>query len=358
MRRTWGNRSARFTRRRIPLAALGVWCALLVGLSAVGVPAASAQTKTLSGHATTNVGNGETTDGGEGQPGERIPTKCYHLPFRQTCVVTFAGLDGRCHRTPGIPPGAALIAHTGQRCYYLVYLTGLPRVRCSPGHYCPASGIAVGSCTPGHYCPPSGSPRAPGGGPNPQPPPPPGSPGNPLLGRASKDRLIRYPTHYRANLLGRRITVTVGAGTTTASQQQVLLRKLGAAIADINRHSKDLTASETKIIQNVKGITLQSGRGRRTGIDPPTGVYNLLPNYVWYSNTHWLASTIAHDSYHVLQYKQSGNNPNFYNPSTAARLERAADNFEIRVGAKLGLSPAQLRVLKNDTHTLYNTRGY
>lgn len=72
------------------------------------------------------------------------------------------------------------------------------------------------------------------------------------------------------------------------------------------------------------------------------------------STTAWIASTIAHDAYHVTQYKHG----EVYNRQTALRLEHEANQFQISVGATFGLTPAQLEYLRNDTHTLYNTPPY
>ena len=67
-----------------------------------------------------------------------------------------------------------------------------------------------------------------------------------------------------------------------------------------------------------------------------------------------LASTIGHDAYHVTQFQQG----EIYNKQTAPRLEREANQFQIRVGAKFGLTQSQIDYIRNDTHTLYNTPPY
>ncbi|HKW74071.1 MAG TPA: RHS repeat-associated core domain-containing protein, partial [Terriglobales bacterium] len=157
---------------------------------------------------------------------------------------------------------------------------------------------------------------------------------------------------FTANILGQKIQVTITGGT---GKEQVAIRdRLDAAIRDINQHADKLTPSDVKTIHNVKTITIDDTK--RTGVDVKSGTYNLRSTYVMAkgSSTAWIASTIAHDAYHVTQYQRG----EVYNRQTAARLEHEADQFQLRVGAKFGLTPAELNYIRNDTHTLYNTSPY
>ena len=43
-----------------------------------------------------------------------------------------------------------------------------------------------------------------------------------------------------------------------------------------------------------------------------------------------------------------------YNLRSAHKMEREANRFQMRVGAKSGLSPSESEYLNKDTHTLYN----
>ncbi len=72
------------------------------------------------------------------------------------------------------------------------------------------------------------------------------------------------------------------------------------------------------------------------------------------STAAWLASTIGHDAYHVTQFQHG----EIYNKQTAPRLEREANQFQMRVGATFGLTQSQIDYIRNDTHTLYNTPPY
>jgi hypothetical protein len=56
----------------------------------------------------------------------------------------------------------------------------------------------------------------------------------------------------------------------------------------------------------------------------------------------------------VTQFQQG----EIYNKQTAPRLEREANQFQIRVGATFGLTQSQIDYIRNDTHTLYNTPPY
>src|SRR5206468_9050756 len=137
---------------------------------------------------------------------------------------------------------------------------------------------------------------------------------------------------YTATILGQKVPVTIIGGT--ADDRSAIRGHLDAAIGDINQHASDLSASDVKTIQNVKNITVDDGK--RTGIDVKTGAYNLKPGYVTApgNSTAWLASTIAHDAYHVTQSQRG----EVYNRQTAPRLEREANAVMFRVGVWFGLT--------------------
>ena len=163
---------------------------------------------------------------------------------------------------------------------------------------------------------------------------------------------MKAQQQYTATILGQNVPVTITSGT--AAQQKIIRGDLDAAVGDINGHAGKLSAADIKTIHNIKSITVNDRL--RTGMNVKTGAFNLRSTYVLApgDTTAWLASAVAHDAYHVTQYQQGL----VYNRQTAAGLERAADAFEMRVGAIFGLTPAQLNYLKNDTHTLYNTAPY
>jgi len=74
------------------------------------------------------------------------------------------------------------------------------------------------------------------------------------------------------------------------------------------------------------------------------------PSYLEGASAAWIASTIAHEAYHVKQSYQG----QVYNLRSAHKMEREANRFQMRVGAKSGLSPSESEYLNKDTHTLYN----
>jgi hypothetical protein len=145
------------------------------------------------------------------------------------------------------------------------------------------------------------------------------------------------------------VPVTIIGGTDL--ERAVIYGSLYAAADDINSSSGKLSASDTTTIQNIKSITVDDSQ--RTGVNQKSGVYNLKPSYILNGGTTipWLASTIAHDAYHVTQYQHG----DVYNRETAPRLKHEANQFQIHAGTAFGLTPSQLEYLKNDTHTLYNT---
>ena len=157
-------------------------------------------------------------------------------------------------------------------------------------------------------------------------------------------------TQYQLTVLGKSVDVNITASS--SEQVEALSNRIDSAFDRINSHVDDLSDSEIDTIQNIHHITVDETR--RTGIISSTGTYNLRGSYIMNSSTAWLASTIAHDSYHVLQYQRGER----YNQSTAARLESEANIFQISVGRKLGLSTSDINYINNDTHTRYNTGSY
>jgi len=157
---------------------------------------------------------------------------------------------------------------------------------------------------------------------------------------------------YTATILGQKVPVTIIGGT--ADDRSAIRGRLDAAFADINQHAGDLSASDVKSIQNVKSITVDDSK--LTGTNVKTGAYNLRPGYVTApgASTAWLASTIAHDGYHVTQYQRG----EVYNRQTAPRLEREANAVMFRSGVWLGLTTAELNYIATDRHTAYNTSPY
>jgi RHS repeat-associated protein len=153
-------------------------------------------------------------------------------------------------------------------------------------------------------------------------------------------------TAYTVTILGRKVSVSITGGT--ADDRSAIEDRLNAAVDDINQHAGDLSASDVKTIQNIKHIDVEGGV--TTGVKGRT--YSLTPGYIMDPGctTAWLASTIAHEGYHVDQIHHG----EVYDKQTAPRLEHEANLFQMRVGAKFGLTPAELNYLSNDKHTSYD----
>ncbi|MFZ1613311.1 MAG: hypothetical protein WAT51_04005, partial [Holophaga sp.] len=181
--------------------------------------------------------------------------------------------------------------------------------------------------------------------------PPPPSPGS--NGSTTGDPIAAALTSI--TLLGNSVPITYGPTLTQADKNAAGNALQGAADL-INGKASQLTLQESSIIQGIKqfivnpkihtGITNQAG-----------GVYNIQPNYLK-SNAAWLASAIAHDSFHIYQYCLG----QVYNRKTAVARERAADAFQMEVGAKFGLQQRELdwiyKDMTGDTHTAYNAPNY
>lgn len=172
----------------------------------------------------------------------------------------------------------------------------------------------------------------------------------PNLAESEKQRKIK--SHYKARILGRDVNILIWANSPEQSQE--LRKRLNEATAVINQHAQHLSPEDVQIIRNVSGITVDETKD--TGVDPETGIYNIRPSYITSPGDTpvWLASTFAHEGYHVAQRKSG----KVYNRQTAPALEREADDVQIRAGTVLGLLPYQIEALREDTHTRYNSPRY
>ena len=156
-------------------------------------------------------------------------------------------------------------------------------------------------------------------------------------------------------ILGQKVDVKYDPSL-SPEQQLVASDKIKAAVDVINK--ADLSNDEKQSIQKIKSISVSAGEGKddpRTA-PSPGGNENIRFSYLTGpgSTAAWMASALAHDAYHLVTDPKG----TLYGPDTATDLEKRCNAFQMKVGAKFGLTQDQLDWIKNDTHTLYNTNSY
>ncbi|CAM5252861.1 RHS repeat domain-containing protein [Rhodanobacter lindaniclasticus] len=122
-------------------------------------------------------------------------------------------------------------------------------------------------------------------------------------------------------------------------QQKQLQRQVNAGLGKIN--GAKLTASEIKVVQNIKSLDVSS-TANRSSVNESKGALTLTADYVKGSSSSWLGSAIAHDGKHVDLYKEGG-----ISNSRGLDAEAKAMTFQRDVGEKMGLSKSELGYLNN-----------
>lgn len=155
---------------------------------------------------------------------------------------------------------------------------------------------------------------------------------------------------YETDLLGKTVGVRIEAESD--DKKNKLVSKLSESIERINDNASKLSKSDINIIRGVNGFTVDDMK--ITGINPENGIYNIRSSYLLGSTSTvaWIASTIAHDSFHRYQFLQGQK----YNLDPLGQ-EQAANRFQIRTGRFFGLTPYQIEWIQKDKHTKYNPTG-
>lgn len=138
---------------------------------------------------------------------------------------------------------------------------------------------------------------------------------------------------------GKYIGLTIPNKPTSYSRAQVE-RKILNAINNINRNTGKMDARDVKILRNIKGIALSSTIGR-SGIDVRTGIFFIKIEEVMEESFRFLSDNIAHDSFHIFQYRRGGVAAI---KSTAAEVE--AIDFQLKLAFALGVSKSDQRFLR------------
>lgn len=150
---------------------------------------------------------------------------------------------------------------------------------------------------------------------------------------------------------GKDITLTVPNQPRGYSHVQVR-QKIQAAIDNINTNAHKISSDDIKIVQNINHIVL-SDMISRSGIEEKSGAFFLKISEVMRQGVGYLSSNIAHDSFHVEQYKRGG-----YAASRSTQAEVDAIEFQLRLMPALAIEAKGARFLRTyqKDHKAINTR--
>lgn len=138
---------------------------------------------------------------------------------------------------------------------------------------------------------------------------------------------------------GKSITLTIPNKPRYYAQVEVR-QKIMSAIDNINKNTHKINPADVKIVQNINHIVL-SDMISRSGVEEKSGVFYLKIHEVMKQNVGYLSSNIAHDSFHIEQYKRGG-----YAASRSTQAEVEAIDFQMRLMPALVIEEKSLVFLR------------
>ena len=149
-------------------------------------------------------------------------------------------------------------------------------------------------------------------------------------------------------ILGKSIAVTYAKGTSEKDRQSALAA-IKAAAELINNNASKLTDAEKSSIANITTIDVDP-TASRSSADVSTGTFHANSAQLA-EGTPRFATDIAHDGFHITQWKSSRS-------YTGGPAESEATYFQIGVGRKVGLSEDDIKILKNYADHIEKFRDY
>jgi hypothetical protein len=122
--------------------------------------------------------------------------------------------------------------------------------------------------------------------------------------------------------------------------QALAREKIEAAIALINSKWAQLTDEEKSILQHIESIEADP-EAVRPFVSEDIRKLTLNPDFVRDSSIPWIASSIVHDGYHVIQWKLGG-----VQNSRGTQAEVPAMRIQLEAGKKLGLTDVEKKRLR------------
>jgi hypothetical protein len=156
------------------------------------------------------------------------------------------------------------------------------------------------------------------------------------------------PAQDRVTILGKSVAVTYASGVSD-KQRDAALAAIKSAAALLDENASKLSDKEKRSIANIKTIDVDP-TASRSSIDALTGTFHANAGQLAESTAR-LATDIAHDSFHIMQWKSG-------RAYTGGPAEREAAYFQIGIGEKIGLSKEQIDTLKNYADHIENYKDY
>jgi hypothetical protein len=156
------------------------------------------------------------------------------------------------------------------------------------------------------------------------------------------------PTKDHVTILNNSVAVTYAKGISD-KDRDAALAVIKSAVALLNDNAGKLTDEQKQSIANIKTIDVDP-TASRSSADVQTGTFHANAGQLA-EGTARFATDIAHDSFHMLQWKSG-------RAYTGGPAEREATYFQIDVGRKIGLSEGDTNRLKNYADHIEDYKKY
>jgi len=158
----------------------------------------------------------------------------------------------------------------------------------------------------------------------------------------------QLPRRDHVTILDNSVAVTYAKGVSDRDRDSALAT-IKSAVALLNGNAGKLTDEEKKSIANIKTIDVDP-KASRSSTDVQTGTFHANAGQLAEGAARF-ATDIAHDSFHILQWKSG-------RAHTGGSAEREATYFQIGVGVKIGLSEADIKDLKHYADHIEDYKDY
>jgi RHS repeat-associated protein len=149
-------------------------------------------------------------------------------------------------------------------------------------------------------------------------------------------------------LLGNKVTITYAAGMSDKDRASASGR-ITAAVGLLNANAGKFSNAEKETLANIKTIDVDPSASR-SSVTVQTGTLHENSGQLA-EGTERLAADIAHDAFHITQFKGGS-------PYAGGPAEVGATNFEIGIGPKVGLSQGQINDLIRYRDDIEKHKGY
>jgi RHS repeat-associated protein len=152
----------------------------------------------------------------------------------------------------------------------------------------------------------------------------------------------------QVTILGNAVAVTYANGMSDKDRQSAF-GAVSSAAGLLNSNAAKLSDAERASIANIKTIDVDP-KASRSSVDVKTGTFHANAGQLG-EGTARFATDIAHDSFHITQWKAGL-------AYTGGPAEHDATYFQIGVGGKIGLSQGEINGLKSYADHIENYKNY